>query len=115
MPIVLTLRNSGNNKAKLVSSIRNCVNLSMSEVLNKVGSDEPVFSRDLFDDIHDPDFPKRLSILMKELNDLNVDYSICELPRGISFDKNSVYYELNIDRLKNMVDARKKSMKRQWS
>lgn len=110
MAITLILRNHGNNKAKLVSLIRGCVNLSLSEVLGKVGGDEPVFSQKLFDDIHDPEFPGRLSKLMKELSELNVDYSIYELPVGVLYDKNSVYYELNVDRLKNMVDARKKSM-----
>ncbi|MDC9596940.1 hypothetical protein [Xenorhabdus anantnagensis] len=115
MAIALIIRNNGDNKARLVNVIRNCVNISINSILSTVGSDAPVFVKELFDDIHEPEFPEKLMAMMKGLDQLNVNYSIYELVSDQEYVNEGIYYEITIDRLKNMISTRKRTINQPWN
>ncbi|CEE95297.1 MULTISPECIES: hypothetical protein [Xenorhabdus] len=115
MAIALIIRNHGDNKSRLVNTIRNCVNISINSILSKVGDNTPVFIKELFDDIHEPEFPKKLMLMMKELDQLNVNYSIYELVGEQKYVNEGIYYEITIDRLKNMMSARERTINQPWN
>ncbi|WP_090671223.1 hypothetical protein [Paenibacillus tianmuensis] len=114
MAIALIIRNFGDNKTRLVSAVRKCVNISLNSILTKVGTNTPVFVKELFDDIHDPEFPEKLIVMMQEFTQLNVDYSIYELIGDKPYISEGKYYEITLDRLKNMISTRKRTMSQRW-
>lgn len=112
--IAFLLDDFGSDKATTVTDIRTASGISMSDVIQAVAEKRPVLVRRLFDR-KDPAFPQRLLQLLAALEGRHQSYRAYELLDGEEFDplKADKYYTLTAERLRNMIEARSKSLDEQ--
>ena len=110
--VVLFIHDYGKEKAAAIAVLRKELALSLSVLSSADISKSPLVENRLFDR-HDPGFPAALLSSIATLEQLEVSYTLHEVPEGQSFSSRGTYFNLNSRVLKNMIESRSASLEQQ--
>jgi hypothetical protein len=110
--IALLLKNTGPNKVDVVSALRTALGLSLQDINYATSTGAPLIERTLFDR-KDPAFAERLYALMSKLEALGASFVVYQLLDDHHFSAAEKYYEITVDRLRNLISSRGESLRQQ--
>jgi hypothetical protein len=109
--IALTINDSSTARTQIAKVIRTHLQIELGHVLKAIDEkrvivEQPLFPRD------DPTFPERMLSALEALDQLPISYTVFELLDNQTFAGQSrdSLYRITTDRLRTMIDARKKSL-----
>jgi hypothetical protein len=110
--IVLLLEDCGPQKAKVVAEIRQKFGLAVAEIMSAIGGVRALFDRPMFSRT-DPDWERRLSEMMTNLDQLGATYTAYEVLDGQNFlpEARDSYFRITRDRLVNIISAHDRSLR----
>lgn len=113
MPIaVLLVDDLGPHRARCLGFLSKRFSLSLLEVRRSIEHGQPVVMRDLFDR-RDPSFAEILAQALAKLEALECGYRAFEVSQGQVWTAPEHCYQLTVERLRTMIDARQISLEQQ--
>jgi hypothetical protein len=109
--IALLLNDVGPNKADVVGALRAALGVGLKDI-GHASNATPLVERSLFDR-KNPTFPQTLLGLMVRLETLGASFAVYQLLDDQQFSPTEKYYQITIDRLKDLISSREESLRRQ--
>jgi len=110
--IALVVRDLGQRAAKSTLVLSKVSSLSLKSVMDAVKAGIPVFVRPVFDR-KDELFAEKLLRVLEQLDTLGCKWVAWELLDGQAFSPREQYFEITVNRLRNMIAADQESLEEQ--
>jgi len=110
--VVFLLHDVGPNRLDVIKTLRSAFGVGLQEISHATSTAVPLIERHLFDR-KEPAFPGILLALMSQLQALGASFTVYQVLDHQSFDPSGKYYEVTIDRLRNLIDSREESLQEQ--
>ena len=112
MSVALIVTDLGVKSAPAKALLMKFLSVGLTKINDSVNQGLPVAYLELFDG-EDSEFGDKLLQLLEKLDELGCKWKVMELGKGEIYSPYSVYYEVTVERLKNMLGANEREMERQ--
>ena len=100
----LLINNLGPERAKCSALLMKTFQVGLPAIQAAMATGTPVAVREMFGR-HHPDFGRELLVLLEALSKLGCEWSAYQILQGQSFEPTGKYWEITIDRLRNLIES----------